>query len=541
MSDIFFFKRKDGSKVERIFVDYWFGVFPGEVADTREELFEILKTQEIPVKGDGENPSVYQVLLGGDSRSSAEEKMEKLENRWNLFKDNNIFKDGYTGRHQLGGNIIVDVLLENGNASTTLFTSHTDTVHRTDGFQNISFESDESTGQYIITSLNDECLGGDDGTGVFLMTKLIEAGIPGRYIFHRAEEVGGLGSGYIEKSHQDLLAGYTKAMAFDRKGKNSVITYQSCSRCCSDMFAEDLGNHLMNSSKKYYLELFQAGDSLVMCHARQPVPEERTGWRNIKGARPEQTVNQYNVKQFKVPQEQYTYSVTPKNNFWDEIELFFNPDATEMSEEDIHTALINHANEEPDEMNQILISFLAYVDEDWETDTGGSFTDTANYTENISECTNLSVGYYNAHTQSEYQDYAFLYVFLKGLIETPWEELYVADPFDRGYQNIGYTGYRNTYIAPSKTILANATKEEIEEVNRRKAEQKTQRALERDEKRAMQDMFGLDDDWNEDYGPDEDYSLDSWHEGVESISSFWDDRYTVESNPLREFYGTELE
>ena len=26
MADIFFFKRKDGSEVEKIFVDYWFGV-----------------------------------------------------------------------------------------------------------------------------------------------------------------------------------------------------------------------------------------------------------------------------------------------------------------------------------------------------------------------------------------------------------------------------------------------------------------------------------------------------------------------------------
>ena len=26
MADIFFFKRKDGSEVEKLFVDYWFGV-----------------------------------------------------------------------------------------------------------------------------------------------------------------------------------------------------------------------------------------------------------------------------------------------------------------------------------------------------------------------------------------------------------------------------------------------------------------------------------------------------------------------------------
>ena len=74
------------------------------------------------------------------------------------------------------------------------------------------------------------------------MTKLIEANVPGRYIFHRAEEVGGRGSSWIETKAPELLAGYDRAIAFDRKAKHSIITYQSCSRCCSDEFADDLGD-----------------------------------------------------------------------------------------------------------------------------------------------------------------------------------------------------------------------------------------------------------------------------------------------------------
>jgi hypothetical protein len=42
-------------------------------------------------------------------------------------------------------------------------------------------------------------------------------------------------------------------------------------------------------------------------------------------------------------------------------------------------------------------------------DPTGSFTDTANYTDLIPECTNLSVGYDGAHGSSETQDYPFLF------------------------------------------------------------------------------------------------------------------------------------
>ena len=44
MADIFFFKRKDGSEVEKLFVDYWFGVefddenTNGELANTEDGI-----------------------------------------------------------------------------------------------------------------------------------------------------------------------------------------------------------------------------------------------------------------------------------------------------------------------------------------------------------------------------------------------------------------------------------------------------------------------------------------------------------------------
>ena len=43
----------------------------------------------------------------------------------------------------------------------------------------------------------------------------------------------------------------------------------------------------------------------------------------------------------------------------------------------------------------------------WWNPSPGVYTDTAEYSEFVSECSNLSVGYFNQHTQSEWQDLVF--------------------------------------------------------------------------------------------------------------------------------------
>jgi hypothetical protein len=534
MADIFFFKRKDGSEVEKLFVDYWFGVefddenTNGELANTEDELIQLLKMLEIPTK---KPMPAYDFLWAGGKTKGYATNADKCRARWAMFREYGIFKDGYRGSGNTQGNIFVDVPLLDGSQSRTVFSCHTDSVHRTDGFQSITYTEDPESG-YIIQSDNNECLGGDDGTGVWLMTKLIEAGVPGRYIFHRAEEVGGRGSGWIETKAPELLAGYDRAVAFDRKAKHSLITYQSCSRCCSDEFADDLGGHLMLAAKRYYLERFQAGDPIVMFDVQAPVPEQRTGWRNIPGARQKKvtSTNQYGYTSTKweIPREEYTYSYTPKNEFWETlIKLpqfaMMAPEGDEnymFSTDEMRRLVQTYATDYPEEMMGVLEEYLKFKEEIWKTDTGGSFTDTANYTDLIAECMNLSCGYYNAHTQSEYQDYAFLEVFLEGLIATPWEELYTADPPERGYQSTGYWGYRDTYIAPSRTILDSASDDEVSEVRRKQTEQKERRKREREEKKMMMEEFGYYDPdvAGEIYGSDDD-----WEEAPEAISSFWDD------------------
>jgi hypothetical protein len=81
----------------------------------------------------------------------------------------------------------------------------------------------------------------------------------------------------------------------------------------------------------------------------------------------------------------------------------------------------------------------------------GVFTDSANYTHMIPECTNLSVGYWSQHTIKETQDVGFAEKLLDRLLQIDWESLptvrdvtdndfsfddYGYDLFDRGEMDI---------------------------------------------------------------------------------------------------------
>ena len=56
-------------------------------------------------------------------------------------------------------------------------------------------------------------------------------------------------------------------------------------------------------------------------------------------------------------------------------------------------------------------------------DSGGVYTDTAEFTTLIPECTNISIGYLNEHTGNETLDVGFLKSLLKTCIGVQWEDL----------------------------------------------------------------------------------------------------------------------
>jgi len=119
----------------------------------------------------------------------------------------------------------------------TLFVAHVDTVHRTTGANKIR----KTTSMWYADGA---ALGADDGVGCALLMHMIHADVPAYYVFTQGEECGGIGAKHLAKEYPTLLAEFDRAIAFDRKGTDSVISHQGYGRCCSDAFAEALSAEL---------------------------------------------------------------------------------------------------------------------------------------------------------------------------------------------------------------------------------------------------------------------------------------------------------
>lgn len=234
------------------------------------------------------------------------------------------------------GNIHLD-LRGTKNKSETLFSCHVDTVHNKDGTQSVLY--DNIRNELFIDEEDSSCLGADDGVGVFIMLHMIDRRVPGYYIFHRGEEVGGLGSNWILKNKPDLLKQFKRAVAFDRKGTNDVINYQR-GVCASNEFCKALAKALNDSTP-----------SFLYAPAR------------------------------------------------------------------------------------------------------GVYTDTANYTSIIPECSNISVGYYAQHSKNEHVDLQHLLLLLNAVVKIDWETLPThRDPAAvTTHHTTGYQHNSNTYYKPKAT------------------------------------------------------------------------------------------
>jgi hypothetical protein len=155
----------------------------------------------------------------------------------NLPEDANTYRDG-------AGNLHVDARVTTKHR--TLFVAHVDTVHRTEGKNKITKTAER-------WSANGEPLGADDGAGCAMLMHLLHNGVPGYYIFTQGEECGGIGAKYLAGNMASLLSEFDRAIAFDRKGIDSVITHQGMGRCCSDAFGEALSGALNRDDRMMYL------------------------------------------------------------------------------------------------------------------------------------------------------------------------------------------------------------------------------------------------------------------------------------------------
>ena len=142
------------------------------------------------------------------------------------------------------GNLHVDARVDDTNR--TLFVAHVDTVHRECGPNKIR----KTQGMWYADGA---CLGADDGAGCALLMHLLHAQIPAYYIFTQGEERGGIGAKYLADHSPELLGQFDRAIAFDRRGIDSVITHQGWGRCCSDDFAAALSGELCADGVLMYL------------------------------------------------------------------------------------------------------------------------------------------------------------------------------------------------------------------------------------------------------------------------------------------------
>lgn len=161
--------------------------------------------------------------------------------------------------------------------SRTMISCHTDTVHKTTGVQKIHVNT-----AGVITLSNRElesnCLGADDTAGCYAALCMIEAGVDATYIFHRDEEIGGLGSSWLASHHEDWLSSsFDHCIALDRRGTHDIIVNQIPGDCCSDKFARALGRYLHMGHRP---EWGTFTDSANYCHLIPECTNLSVGYEN---------------------------------------------------------------------------------------------------------------------------------------------------------------------------------------------------------------------------------------------------------------------
>jgi len=160
-----------------------------------------------------------------------------------------IEKLGYKASAMAEGAVVVEV----GSGCKTLFSCHVDTVHTTqesDGsLQSVYF--DEAFQHIFLADKKSTCLGADDGAGIYIMLKMLEAKVGGTYIFHRGEEKGGISAHAMKAKHADWLAKFSACIAFDRPNGDEVIISQGGTVCASKEYGTALADALTALGLKY--------------------------------------------------------------------------------------------------------------------------------------------------------------------------------------------------------------------------------------------------------------------------------------------------
>lgn len=146
--------------------------------------------------------------------------------------------------------------------SKTLFTSHLDTYSKRREKVNHVVKGGK------ISTDGTTVLGGDNKNGVVILLYMILNQVPGTYYFFRGEEgvVTGKscnGSNWLLKNNSKIYTSMDRAIAFDRRGKGSIVTKQRGRECCSTDFADALVGAFGTTGLEFKQDYAYGTDSAV--------------------------------------------------------------------------------------------------------------------------------------------------------------------------------------------------------------------------------------------------------------------------------------
>jgi hypothetical protein len=256
-------------------------------------------------------------------------------------------------------NVLDNLIITIPGDGETLFSCHTDTVHRNDERQIVLY--DEGLG--IAYKDDKEPLGGDNTAGVWLLLEMIKAGIPGTYMFHYGEERGCIGSKAMAKQHPNWLKGFKRAIAFDRRANTSIITHQMGTRCCSNEFGDALAAALGNDYKRddtglytdtaSYMELIPECSNVSVGYDHEHGPEEIVDVNHLLWLR--EVVK--NVKWPKLPTLRDPTVVENTNWEYDDPDYYIDLAFNEITDFQSAADLVRY---EPDIAANVLLAFVDY-------------------------------------------------------------------------------------------------------------------------------------------------------------------------------------
>lgn len=198
------------------------------------------------------------------------------------------------------------------------------------------------------------CLGADCTSGIWLILEMIQAQVPGIYVVHTDEEIG-------------------------RKGAEAIVNEEA-----------NLAKIIMDSANFGELDI-----------------KDKKG--KVKYAQDQ--INELDHDDY--------VRLHPMSWWMDYVRIAISFDRKDVD------SIITHQSRQrccSEEFSQQLSDILSpdLVEAGYKvlkSDDSGSFTDSYQYINNISECTNLSVGYASQHTASEWQDFTFLVTLRDALIK----------------------------------------------------------------------------------------------------------------------------